>query len=254
MHLKDIDGQDMDTHSIKRHSTKGLTWSKRNATYVLMILALVSLLPILVQKGLANAYHFKSRFYIDQWHEGNVPTELQYSNALLAADYAYKIDSQNPHYLLTLAKVMEWGVFSSMSQSNPNLFNKLYAEAIRFRPTWPNAYSDYAYNLTFIQHDLEKAWPYLILAEQYGPYTPEVLHQILSIGFASWPNLTVTQKQQVFKTAKKAATANWLLRNDLKKLANQYQLTPILCTYFSNMTPRMATQDEKWINQDMCRK
>ena len=219
-----------------------------------MVFVLAALLPVLVQKGLASAYHFKSRFYIDQWHEGNVPTNLQYANALLAADYAYKIDSENAHYLLTLAKVMEWGVFSSLAQTNSPLFNQLYTDAIRFRPTWPNAYSDYAYNLAFIQHDLQKAWPYLVLAEQYGPYTPEVLHQILSIGFASWPNLTVTQKQLVFTTVKKAAAANWRMRTDLKNLAKQYQLTPVLCTYFAYMTPGLNTQDENWIKQDMCRK
>ncbi|WP_445777450.1 hypothetical protein [Shewanella sp.] len=236
------------------HFTQKPAVSKRSVFYVLMVFVLVALLPILVQKGLASAYHFKSRFYIDQWSEGNVPTDLQYANALLAADYAYNIDSDNAHYLLTLAKVMEWGVFSSLAQPNPPLFNQLYTDAIRFRPTWPNAYSDYAYNLAFIQRDINKAWPYLIKAQQYGPYTPEVLHQILSIGFASWPNLTVSQKQFVFTTAKKAASANWRMRNDLKNLASQYQLTPVLCTYFTYMTPRPSAQDENWIKQDMCRK
>ena len=253
MHIQDMDSQDMDSHATKSHSMKRLFWSKQKIIYVLMILVLVGLLPILAQKGLANAYHFKSRFYIDQWQKGSTPSALQYANALLAADYAYKIDAHNPHYSLTLAKVMEWGVFSSLAQPNSTLFNQLYNDAILDRPTWPNTYSDYAYNLTFIQHDLNKAWPYLTQAVHYGPYTPEVLHQILSIGFASWSNLTVSQKQLVFSTAKKAATANLLMRNDLKKLASQYQVTSLICSYFTYMEPKLNTQDEKWIKQDMCR-
>jgi hypothetical protein len=150
------------------------------------------------------------------------PKSLQYTNALLAADYAYSIYDQNPHYLLTLAKVMEWGVFAGLAKYHNNVFNQLYRDAINQRPTWPNAYSDYAYNLAFIQHDLAAAWPQLQQALHYGPYTPEVLHQILAIGFAYWPSLTVTQKQLVFKTSKIAANENWSMRHDLKTLINQY--------------------------------
>ena len=136
-----------------------MIWSARRVTYALIILVLLGLLPILLQKGLANAYYFKSRFYVDQWQSGNTPTSLQYSNALLAADYAVKIDDQNPHYLLTLLKVMEWGAFSQLVTPNNKVFNQLYRDAINQRPTWPNAYSDYAYNLAFIQHDLSASWP-----------------------------------------------------------------------------------------------
>ena len=90
-----------------------ISWSARRVVYMVLIVALLGLLPILLQKGLANAYHFKSRFYIDKWQQNNKPTSLQYSNALLAADYAFSIDRENPHYLLTLAKVMEWGYFQN---------------------------------------------------------------------------------------------------------------------------------------------
>ncbi|RPA62638.1 hypothetical protein EGC86_05945 [Shewanella frigidimarina] len=231
---------------------KRISWSARNIVYALMMLALLALLPVLLQKGLANAYHFKSRFYIDQWQQGAKPTSLQYANALLAADYASSIDDQNPHYLLTLAKVMEWGVFSQLAQPNKTVFNQLYIDAIIQRPNWPNAYSDYAYNLAFIQKDIVQAWPYLQQALHYGPYTPEVLHQTLAIGFAYWPSLTVIQKQTVFSTAHIAASANWKMRNDLKQLGLEYRLTSVMCTYLTYATPVSANVD-KWIKQDMCR-
>ncbi|MGI2170503.1 hypothetical protein ACROAE_09945 [Shewanella sp. MF05960] len=228
-------------------------WSMRRAGYLLIIIVLVALLPILLQKGLANAYHFKSRFYIDQWQQSAAPTKLQYSNALLAADYAYNIDSQNPHYLLTLAKVMEWGVFADLAQDNTPVFNRLYLDAIEQRPHWPNAYSDYAYNLAFIQHDVDQAWLYLEQALVYGPYTPEVLHQGLAIGFSSWGHLTVEQKQLVFAVARKSVMANWRMRNDLKQLATQYQLTSVICTYLKYSIPSLNAVDEQWVNKDMCR-
>jgi hypothetical protein len=230
-----------------------INWSARRVVYMLLIVALLGLLPILLQKGLANAYHFKSRFYIDKWQQNNKPTSLQYSNALLAADYAFSIDSENPHYLLTLAKVMEWGVFSKLAQPNNIVFNQLYLDAIEQRPTWPNAYSDYAYNLAFIQHDINQAWLNLEQALVYGPYTPEVMHQVLAIGFAHWPSLTATQKQLVFSTAKIAAMANWTMRNDLKMLALQYQLTPTMCTYFKYLPLDVNQNNTTWIEKDMCR-
>jgi hypothetical protein len=230
-----------------------INWSARRVVYMVLIVALLGLLPILLQKGLANAYHFKSRFYIDKWQQNNKPTSLQYSNALLAADYAFSIDSENPHYLLTLAKVMEWGVFSKLAQPNNIVFNQLYLDAIEQRPTWPNAYSDYAYNLAFIQHDINQAWLNLEQALVYGPYTPEVMHQVLAIGFAHWPSLTATQKQLVFSTAKIAALANWTMRNDLKMLALQYQLTPTMCTYFKYLPLDVNQNNTTWIEKDMCR-
>jgi hypothetical protein len=229
-----------------------ITLSTRRIIYSLIIVALLGLLPILLQKGFANAYHFKSRYYIDQWKQSSKPTLIQYTNALLAADYAFSLDSKNPHYLLTLAKVMEWGIFSKLAQSNKSVFNQLYLDAIVQRPNWPNAYSDYAYNLAFIQDDIVQAWPYLDQALHYGPYTPEVMHQVLAIGFAYWPNLTVNQKKLVFTTAKNAASANWLMRNDLKKLTKQYQLTPLICTYFKYSIPAFSANDEQWIKQDIC--
>jgi hypothetical protein len=229
-----------------------INWSARRVVYMVLIVALLGLLPILLQKGLANAYHFKSRFYIDKWQQNNKPTSLQYSNALLAADYAFSIDSENPHYLLTLAKVMEWGVFSKLAQPNNIVFNQLYLDAIEQRPTWPNAYSDYAYNLAFIQHDINQAWLNLEQALVYGPYTPEVMHQVLAIGFAHWPSLTATQ-QLVFSTAKIAAMANWTMRNDLKMLALQYQLTPTMCTYFKYLPLDVNQNNTTWIEKDMCR-
>lgn len=228
--------------------------SVRRGGYLLIMVVLLGLLPILLQKGLASAYHFKSKYYIDKWQQTDKPTSLQYSSALLAADYAYNIDSPNPHYLLTLAKVMEWGVFSSLAQPNNQSFNLLYLNAIQQRPNWPNAYSDYAYNLAFIQQDLSKAWPYLEQALIYGPYTPEVLHQVLAIGFASWPNLSVEQKSLVFTTAKKSAAANWRMRNDLKQLAQQYELTAVVCNYLKYAMPASPASDDQWIKQDMCRK
>jgi hypothetical protein len=230
-----------------------MTWPRRKSIYIILIIVLVALLPVLVQKGLGNAYHFKSRFYIEQWQQGAQPTSLQYANALLAADYAYSIDDQHPHYLLTLAKVMEWGVFTDLGKHDHSVFNHLYRTAINQRPTWPNAYSDYAYNLAFIQHDLAAAWPQLLQARHYGPYTPEVVHQILAIGFAYWPSLTVTQKQLVFTTAKIAASAHWSMRNDLKQLTHQYQLTPIMCSYFKFSPQDVEAKNDKWIKQDLCR-
>ncbi|WP_351000101.1 MULTISPECIES: hypothetical protein [unclassified Shewanella] len=232
-----------------------MTWVKlspRKMVYALMIFALLSLLPMLMQKGLANAYHFKSRFYVDQWQQGTKPTSLQYANALLAADYAFSVDDKNPHYLLTLAKVMEWGVFSQQEKPNIIVFNQLYLDAITLRPNWPNAYSDYAYNLAFIQKDIVQAWPYLEQALHYGPYAPEVLHQTLAIGFAYWPSLTMAQKQKVFSSAYIAASANWEMFTDLKTLALKYKLAPVVCTYFAYATP-VSGEVNKWIKLDMCR-
>ncbi|MDO6619802.1 hypothetical protein ACFL6Z_10040 [Pseudomonadota bacterium] len=238
---------------LKFKMIKNFTWSRQRLIYVFLLLLLAAILPVIVQKGMASAYHFKSRFYIDHWQKNNPPTQLQYSAALLAADNAYNLDSKNPHYLLTLAKVMEWGVYANFAAANNALFNQLYTNAISQRPTWPNAYSDYAYNLAFIQHDVSQVWPLLDKAVLYGPYTPEVLHQILAIGFAYWPQLTLVQKKNVFETARISAMASWDVRTDLKRLATQYDMTPIVCTYFKFITPEFTPKDKNWVEKELCR-
>lgn len=230
-----------------------MTITPRRLVYLGLILCFLGLLPFLFQKGLANAYHFKSRYYIDEWQAGKVVEPLQYANALLASDYAAKIDSNHPHYLLTQAKIMEWGVFAGLAVANNAKFNQLYQDAINLRVIWPNAYSDYAYNLAFIQHDMARAWQYLHQAAEYGPYSPEVIRQTLAIGMSHWPLLDVSQKQYVLQTSLLAANSDWVMRKELSFFVSENALTIPLCSYIKYQKQTVNANTIAWLNQGLCR-
>ncbi|MCL1143242.1 hypothetical protein [Shewanella gaetbuli] len=225
----------------------------RRFVYAGFIVCLLCLLPFLFQKGIASAYHFKSNYYLDQWQSGKAIDELQYSNALLASDYAASIDGNNPHYLLTQAKVMEWGIHAGFAVANNDKFNQLYQQAIALRTVWPNAYSDYAYNLAFIQQDLAKAWPYLQLAAKYGPYSPDVIRQTLAIGLANWQQLDGHQKQYILKTSVLAAQTDWKMRSAFKDLVTTYQLEKTVCLYIKFQKQPISESSVGWLNQYLCK-
>ncbi len=223
----------------------------RNGIYCILIISMLVSLPLLGQKILASAYHFKSSFYVDKWQNEPINQE-QYSNAYLAAEFAANIEPANPHYLLTFAKVMEWGVFEGYSVANNELFNHLYMRAIDNRPTWPNAYADYAYNLAFIQHDFPKAWQYSEQSFEYGPYITENIEQALAIGLAYWPNLSATQKSRIFDLSLLAVNSNWRLRKKLEYLSTKYNRQNTLCSFFRYQQKPLSEENIDWLNRALC--
>lgn len=237
-------------------SSKSLPLTKltlRRVIYALLIIGFLILLPMLFQKGLGSAYHFKSRYYIDQWQLGNEVTALQYANALLAREQAVNADRLNPHYLLTQAKVLEWGVFANTATPNKAKFNQLYKDAIALRPIWPNAYSDYAYNLAYFQQDLSGAWEQLEKAYIYGRYSPEVIRQALVIGFGFWQHLNVSQKQFVLEQALFAAQTNWSMKQELLAIAKANNLFIPICQYMKYQTQPIDKGSLQWINDRLCK-
>ncbi|NMH65375.1 hypothetical protein [Shewanella salipaludis] len=208
---------------------------------------------MLFQTGLANAYHFKSRHYIDIWNLEAKLTPPEFEDALSAAQRAYELEPGNPHYQLTLAKVMEWGAFAGIYQIDTSLSTSLYRQAIAQRPNWPNAYADYAYHLAFFRRDLAAAWPQLSLALDYGPFTPEVLRQVLVVGFNFWPELSAGQKLLVLQSAHKLVLANGRHYQLVNKLARQYRRSGALCSYLKNLSDPLPAAKLTQLNRDVCR-
>ncbi|MCL1065357.1 hypothetical protein L2735_00760 [Shewanella olleyana] len=226
--------------------------TSRKLVYAALIIILLAFLPLLVQKGVANAYHFKSLYYLKLWERNSKADEEQYFQAKVAATHAYSLDSANPHYLLTLAKVLEWGGYAKFEAINMGFLTYLYETAINQRPLWPNAYADYGAMIAFNDGELDKAWTLLLQGRDKGPYTPEVIRQILAVGFAFWGELTIEQKQQVIDIASIAVESKWDVKLTLQSLAKQYDRTQILCTFYKYSDNNLSESAAHWIIQSLC--
>lgn len=203
--------------------------------------------------GLANAFHFKSRHYLDLWAIKGAIDRSQFDDALAAAERAVELDGEHPHYLLTLAKVVEWGQFSGWSSLSHQQINGLYDKAIALRPNWPNAYADYAYQQAFYQQNFTAAWSLLPTALTFGPYTPEVHRNVLAIGFAFWTGLTTAQRALVFASVDAAVRAGGRPYHELKSLAKQYHLQSTLCRYIPLKHKRLSAEKLRIVQRDFCR-
>lgn len=206
----------------------------RQLFLLLMLLGLGSLLPLIFNQGVASAYHFKSSYYLHNWGGKSAVDEAQYRDALAAANKAYGLDNSSPHYRITLAKIMQWGVYSGFDTFSAEAFNGLYQGALTLRRNWPAAYSDYAYNLAFYQGVPADAFEQLRQGLHYGPFAPEVVEQTLTIGFANWAVISIEDKYFVFDMVKLAASMGHSTRRHLVTQSQFYNKSDVVCLYLTS--------------------
>lgn len=187
-----------------------LTAAPRQATRLLasglLAVMVLALLLLAGRAGLASLYYFPASFALQQWQSQQNndlnarPTTEQLQRAQSLLTQAVALQPQNPHYLLTLAKINEWAWYSGAMDSRSVAQNEaIYQQAIALRPDWPVAYADFAYFRAVIQGRLSDSWELLAQATAKGPYLPEVQQKWLSIAFSQWPQLSVAQKAQVWQ-------------------------------------------------------
>lgn len=206
---------------------------------VIMLLLLVWQLPGLYTTAHGNIQYYVAADKLDKWQAGKEQDLATYQLAKQAASIALSSKPDSAHYMLTLAKVMEWGIYLGFEVKQLDSLLPLYENAIQLRPDWPNAYSDYGYALAFIGNDLPGAITQLKRAEQYGPFIPEVLHQQLTVGLANWGSLPIADKIWLLSIVGRAAESHWPTFKALRELTAQYQRQDIVCPYLLNKTPAL---------------
>lgn len=228
----------------------------RQFCVLLLLLGLVSLLPLVFNQGVASAYHFKSNFYLTAWQGKTVIDESQYRDALAAATKTYALDSSSPHYGITLAKVMEWGVYSGFDTFSNDEFNQLFRQALNLRHNWPAAYSDYGFNLAFYQARPDLAFQQLRVGLEYGPFAPEVVQQVLTVGFANWDNIVMQDKYLVFEMLGLAANMDYSTRSYLAQATKKYNKKSLVCFYLTSSKTQSIPLTEsslKWVESSLCK-
>lgn len=209
-----------------------LLWRRRILAVVLAVATLWLLQPVW-QAGMASAHYFRVQFLLEQWNTNSDQlTEEQYQQALQLMEATLAKEPDHPHYLLSMAKVMEWGWFKGFRPaSEMAIVESYYQQAIQLRPTWPNAYADYAWYLSFVQFRLTDAFAQLALADKYGPYTPQVLTQTLAVVYSQWPHLNASQKALGYRVLERSLNAHPNVYNPVIKLVKQSKMQRLGCIY-----------------------
>ncbi|GGD76776.1 hypothetical protein [Lacimicrobium alkaliphilum] len=218
----------------------------------LLLAVMVWQLPYLYGSAQANIQYYVAYQALQEWEQGQQPTEPEYLRAKQAIMATTKTVPDAAHYLLTRVKVLEWGAHWQFEALDWPELEGLYKQAITLRPTWPVAYADYGFGQAFYGQDLSAALATLRTAEQYGPYLPEVLRQQLAVGLANWPLLSLSDKAWVLKISGRAAGSHWPAYGALRDLTRQYQRQSIVCPYLLNKTPAIEPGRLAHIKRNLC--
>lgn len=219
--------------------------------YPLLAILMLAGVTLALRQGIASAFHFKSVFYLDSWHNGKVPTAPLYQDAKTAAQQAVKLDATNPHYRLMLARTLEWGHYQQLDQIDSDTLHALYRQALAQRPGWGDGYAAYAYALAWVLNQPDAAAEQLLLADAHGPYMPQPL--LLSVKLANdfWPQLPAGFKTLYFRNQLKLAKAYYPVYRDFVSLSRNSKLQSVQCAYLRQQA--LSNAEFNRLQRDLCR-
>jgi tetratricopeptide (TPR) repeat protein len=231
-----------------------------HGTMLSRLLALPALLLLgltawhIIPMGLASAWYFKANYFVELWVK-NQPllTEESWKQASEAIDKAIELHPKHPHYLLTKAKINEWGWYGDlMTRKELEDTEKYYLDAIHARHTWPNAHADYAYYLGVTQFRITEAFEQLDLAKKYGPYIPETMLRTLSVGLFRWSNLNAMQKANTLAALKNATQARYPIYKEALRMVKETKKNDVVCIYLSGSKRDFSLEMQKRLRKDFC--
>ena len=162
-------------------------------------------------------------------------------------------EPDHPHYLLSMAKVLEWGWYKGFRPASGMAeVESYYQQAIALRPHWPIAYADYAWYLSTVQFRLTDAFAQLALAKQYGPFLPQVLQQTLAVVYSQWAYLSPAQKALGYQVLAESIEANPKLYNSVIKIVKQHQMQRLGCIYLQARSSDYSDLARQRLQRDFC--
>jgi Tfp pilus assembly protein PilF len=201
--------------------------------------------------GLANTAYFQARFILDKWLIN--PQSLNKENYQQAIQFSQRsllLSPDNPHYLLSHAKIALWGFYAGFVRAEElNAYEKSYQKAIELRPNWPEAYADYAWFLSSVHNDEAKVWQNLQLAVSFGPFHGDTLETVIKVTLSRWSALKPEQKAQGYVWIARSLQTN--VRDSVINLIKQAQKQFVVCYYLRRQANFSA---ELWttINEQLC--
>ncbi len=214
---------------------------------ILLLSALSYLAFVHVQ---ANSLVIPIQQQIQRWADGEEPSHAQWQQALTQIEQAVALTPGQAEYQLTQAKVIEWGWYKGYATTETVAkLPLLYQQAMDLRPQWAQAYADAAWYWFFIKAQPERAFGYLTLAYQRGPYLPEVLFRGVTIELQAWPSLSTVQKAAVLQRIKLLYRSD--LHGRLLTLLQRNAKSKLACLYLRQQV-EFSTEQRQQITSQLC--
>lgn len=221
----------------------------------LLLAACCWLAVAITDKGLASAYYFKANYYLELWQRKPETLDLNsWQQAADAIETAVKLHPHHPHYLITQAKINEWAWYKGLKTADQIAVNdELYKLAIELRPTWPDAYADYAYYLGIVNFRISEAFRELDKGSLYGPYTPIVFQRTLLISASRWSLLNGTQKARSFIVLEQMVKNSYNTYSQALEIGREFNLLRPFCIYLQLKKAELPEKVNKWVLKDFCK-
>ena len=97
----------------------GPTWLLSSLLALVLALSVIMLLSQVWRAGMASAYFFQVQHLLTKWDTNSDQfTEQGYQQADLLMQRTLALEPDHPHYLLTMAKIQEWGWFKGFKPAS----------------------------------------------------------------------------------------------------------------------------------------
>jgi hypothetical protein len=143
------------------------------------------------QYGTASLSFYRVSNILAQWQtQGDKQTNEQYLLAKQNIISALDKHPNHPLYLDVMAQIYEWGAISGYENNKQALgmAKQYYLQATRLRPTWPVTWASLVMVKWRLQEFDEEMLGFLVNADKFGPFIPEVHILLSQIGLALYKN------------------------------------------------------------------
>lgn len=219
--------------------------------YVILVVS-VLFLGLLIESGL-SAYSYilshQSERIENRWINNNGLVDQE---AILRAndfvDRSLTLESYNPDLLQLSGRIKIWslGEASAIHEYQKYIYDLAasdYEKAIKLRPYWPYAYSEYAslvsvwlslreLSQTERNHLESKLIGLWGKALQYGKNEPEIIRNLLAIGFGNWSTSSWRLKKKTVDLLKASVKKNPLIERVALKVLTKSAYSKVVCDFY----------------------
>jgi hypothetical protein len=156
--------------------------------------------------------------------------------------WGLSLNPVNADYHQMSGRLTGWALADELTNTSYNEAVVHFEEAIRARPYWPYAYSDFAGIIALklplqssqegnndLEPMLNSHWDNAL---KYGKNEPLIVQNLLNIGFSNWHVSSWELKNKTIALFQASLESNSVIQREAINSARYYQHTQVLCQFY----------------------